>query len=69
MVRCAPGSLDLEEAGRGMAHGYDHSRFRTQGELDVLSLSVEMWDIVCKPHGGVLKSVREVMVKTQATRD
>lgn len=66
--RCAPGYLELEEAGQGMAYGYDHSRFRAQRELDGLPLLLEMFDIVCKPYRGVLKSVREAMLTEQATQ-
>ena len=31
--RCAPGYLDMEEDGNGMAPDYDHSFFRSHAEL------------------------------------
>ncbi|KAH8203221.1 hypothetical protein TruAng_002626 [Truncatella angustata] len=32
--RCAPGYLELEEAGGGMAFNYDHAKFRSHEELE-----------------------------------
>ncbi|KAK8068306.1 hypothetical protein PG996_007418 [Apiospora saccharicola] len=67
--RCAPGYLEVEEAGRGMAYGYDHSRFRTQAELcelrepGGLPMSYEMMELLCKPAGGLCKSLREAREK------
>ncbi|KAK8080895.1 hypothetical protein PG997_008713 [Apiospora hydei] len=34
--RFAPGYLDLEDEGHGMAYGYDDSRFRTEEQLEQL---------------------------------
>lgn len=31
--RCAPGYLDMEEDGNGIAPDYDHSLFRSHAEL------------------------------------
>lgn len=35
--RYAPGYLALEEAGQGMAVGYNHANFRTRDELGKIS--------------------------------
>lgn len=32
--RCAPGYLDMEEEGNGMASNYDHVKFRSHEELE-----------------------------------
>lgn len=40
--RCAPGYLEMESQGSGMVSDYDHSRFRTDKELEDLPWSDEV---------------------------
>jgi len=39
--RCAPGYLEMEEAGNGMAPDYDHANFRSDEELEQMPWSDE----------------------------
>lgn len=40
--RCAPGYLEMEEAGNGMAPDYDHAKFRSDEELQRMPWSDEL---------------------------